>query len=124
MGSVTFGPEGVKWGPGKLSSERIKGQIPIVDWWQQAVYILGSVRLTRRTLTLGAADKDGGAHVDATLTPEYESLTNATGKGFFNIVDAPGSAQSPIPITNAHLVYLRQIGFEVLNSPELLALAR
>ena len=35
-----------------------------------------------------------------------------------------GLPSNPVPITDAHLVFIRQIGFEVLNSPDVLALTR
>jgi hypothetical protein len=35
---------------------------------------------------LSAADKDGGAHVDAKLNADYESLMNSNGFGFFLFV--------------------------------------
>jgi hypothetical protein len=121
MGSFLFNSQGVSWRPA-LGTHHLKAHIPIEDWWQQTVYIHGSVRLTRCSLVLNAADKDGGAHVDPTLSVEYESLMNKGGIGFYHISLDPEGRQS-IPITDAHFVYLRQIGFEVLNSPELLALA-
>jgi hypothetical protein len=114
--------QGVSWGPG-LNRDRIKTEMPLEDWWHQTIYIYGSVRLTRCSLILGAADKDGGAHVDPAVTVEYESLINEGGKGFFSVKYGSGAEQS-IPIGNAHLIYIRQIGFEVLNSSELLALTR
>ena len=107
---------GIDWRPA-LHSRYIKGTLPVNAWWEQTVYIQGTVRLTRRSLTLGAADKDGGAHVDPNLSAEYESLMNREGKGFWNVEDRSES----VPIKNAHLVFMRQLGYELLSSPELLA---
>ena len=43
-------------------------------------------------------------------------------RGWFHY--SPNSDQNFQPIMDAHLVYIRQMGFELLNSPELLALAK
>jgi hypothetical protein len=54
--------------------------------------------------------------VDAGLTPDYETIIN----DFWQRLPKDGSPE--VPILTSHLVGLRQIGFEVLNSPELIAL--
>ena len=120
MGRMRFSNEGVKWFAATDVSA-IDSSLPVSEWWRQIIYLRGSVRLARRDTVLAAANKDGGAHVDAKLTTEYQSLMNIDGKGFWSIGDRrpPGSAE---PITDAHLVFLRQMGFELLNSPELLDL--
>jgi hypothetical protein len=123
MGRVRFtGGKGVKWSA-NTDLNAIDRAIVLADWWNQTVYIHGSIRLTRKDIVLAAADKDGGAHVDSKLTTEYESLMNVGGNGFWRIADMnhPGVFH---PIIDAHLVYLRQMGFELLNSPELLDLCK
>lgn len=94
----------------------------VSDWWSQIVYVLGKVQSTRKSLVLGAADKDGGAHVDAALSTDYETLATTGQRGWWHYSpnDDPNSTE---PVTDVHLVYLRQMGFEIMNSPELLALA-
>jgi hypothetical protein len=77
-----------------------------------------STRVTRKDVALAARDKDGGAHVDANLTLTYERLIESDELGSF--VDESGVR---VPITGHHYVALRQMGYEVLNSPELTALA-
>ena len=79
-------------------------------------------RLRRRDIVLAAANRDGGAHVDEKLTPEYERLLSPEAVGFFYGADihlADGRIARPEPITDTHLVYLRQMGYEVLESPPL-----
>lgn len=90
-------------------------------WWKQVVYILGQVRCTRKSLVLDAADKDGGAHVDATLAPDYATIATTGERGWWHYspTSDPNNMQ---PVRDVHLIYLRQIGFEIMNSPELLAL--
>lgn len=90
-------------------------QIPIDQWWTQPVYIVPSYRIQRRHIVLAAANKDGGAHVDAALTPEYEALMQMYAIRF----DDTNRPPLPVPI---HLFGMRQMAYELLQSPELLAL--
>ena len=68
---------------------------------------------------LDAANKDGGAHVDHTLTPEYEKLID----DHWYLATTKGGVETKVPFTEMHLLMLRQIGYELLNSPELTRLA-
>jgi hypothetical protein len=63
---------------------------------------------------------DGGTHVDNKLTPEYFALAKDGAAGTF--VYSFDNQKVEELITNAHLVSLRQIGYELLNSPELLCI--
>jgi hypothetical protein len=121
--TLTTGPTatGGTWKP-SISSDSIKMRLSVSEWWNQIVYILGTVRSSRKDLVLAAADKDGGAHVDAKLTADYETLMTSGERGFFHY-PTTGEMGDFRPIMDAHLVYLRQIGHELLNSPDLLALA-
>ncbi len=78
MGKMYFSQGGAQWSP-NTSVRAIDRYMPVGDWWRQTLYVKGSVRLTRQDVVLAAADKDGGAHVDAKLTPNYESLMNLDG---------------------------------------------
>lgn len=89
-------------------------EVPFEQWWKQVVYVpREGVHVTRRSLVLTAANKDGGAHVDASLTPEYEALLSMWIRQASDVER---------PIEGIHLVGLRQIGYEVLHSPQILAL--
>jgi hypothetical protein len=99
----------------KLGMVRVSSVMPVSDWWGQVVYASKDHRLARSNLVLGAANKDGGAHVDPALTPEYETITS----NFLVRAEPDGTLA---PLTNVHLVGLRQLGHEILNSPELRAL--
>jgi hypothetical protein len=120
--TLTAGPAGT-WGTWKASTspDSIKTELLVSDWWNQVVYVLGKTRLSRKDLVLSAADKDGGAHVDAKLTSDYETLMHSGELGFFHY-PTKGERDNFQPIMDAHLVYLRQLGHELLNSPDLLAL--
>lgn len=90
------------------------------EWWNQIVIKLGSHVLSRGAIALAAANKDGGAHVDAKLTAEYKALAaDGMVDALYSLIGVP----FPTPIEGAHLVCMRQMGYELLNSPELLKLA-
>jgi hypothetical protein len=120
MGRMRITSTKSTWAPATDCSA-IAGQLPLAEWWNQVVYILGKVRATRKSLILAAANKDGGAHVDASLTTEYETLMTTGQRGWFHY--SPNSDGVFQPVMDSHLIYIRQMGFEILNSPELLNLA-
>jgi len=105
-------------GPGvKLGKASTATQKPVADWWRQIIYVVrqGSI-LRRRDLVLAASNKDGGAHLDANLTPEYETLaTNMW-------MQRERGESEPRALDNIHVIGLRQLGYEILNSIELAAL--
>ncbi len=72
---------------------------------------------------LAAAEKDGGAHVDAKLDRRYEMIEQ--GLGWAINVNPPHGLHSIIePATNGHLASLRQMGWELGRSHDLSRLAR
>jgi hypothetical protein len=130
-------PLGVKGTVGKddwsaipyLDRAPIQGFIPYQDWWDKEILfrrIIG-FGITRRDLVRSAANKDGGAHVDRELDPQYERVSG----GFWNITFCHTDETTNLPIGDpeavvvryTHLAALRQLGYEVLNSPELTNLA-
>jgi hypothetical protein len=99
----------------------IKAFVPVSTWWNQVVYVLNpTTRLKRKDIVLCAANKDGGAHVDSILNVEYQALTQDGVLG--SLVYQKGTETSAQPFTDAHLVAIRQMGHELLNSPSLLSL--
>jgi hypothetical protein len=109
----------------KLGASTFKEEIPALMWWTQVVVLLEYNRhISRRDLVLAAANRDGGAHVDD-LTPEYQRLTD----GSWVLASPCLSAGHDFDLINAdifretHFMALRQIGYEVLSSPALIALA-
>src|SRR3989338_5194081 len=91
----------------------------VCKWWGQAVMVIDRQRITRKSIVLAAANKDGGAHVDTSLSSEYEALAKDGAVGYFGHVSE--GKENYKPIGSAHLVTLRQIGYEVLSSPEFIA---
>jgi hypothetical protein len=119
MGQGIGTDKGMTWAA-NTDCKAIDRQLPIAEWWEQVVYIRGQLQATRRNLVLAAANKDGGAHVDSALTKEYEALMTTGESGWFHY---PGEDGTFRPIMDSHLMYIRQMGFELLNSPQLLDLA-
>ncbi len=91
--------------------------IPRDQWWSETFATINNQDYTHRALILWAANQDGGAHVDSNLKPEYEAIKAA------GAVDTFIFNGTSVPIEDAHLVFLRSMAFEVLNSPELRLLA-
>jgi len=116
--SIAYGTafDGLAGFPGpqaKLGNSSTLIELPAVQWWEQLVIGLGRGRnLSRAVIALTAANKDGGAHVDPDLPPEYLAL-----------VDGVWTKVGAGPVGGHHLLYLRQMGYETLNSPRLVALA-
>lgn len=100
----------------KLDHARLKYFVPRNVWWNQLVYVRNEIKIRRRDVILAAANKDGGAHVDPVLTPEYEELRS----GAWSVLAADGQETK---IEQQQFVFLRQAGYEILNSPRLIALA-
>ena len=122
------------------------------EWWQdEIVYLVDGAgpgtpfkTISRKELVLGAANKDGGAHVDkdGKLEPVYDIISRF-GAGWSIICDPdtetfrvrvqPDNLNSP-PMPSVgnqktyiaqygHVAALRQIAYEVLNSSELIRMA-
>ena len=122
MALYSLGANGAKFGP-ILGEGWYAQPLQVVDWWHQTVAVFLKVGpVTRRDIVLGAANRDGGAHVDRTLTPTYTALSEDGALG--SLVYQCGVEERVEPLASAHLVYLRQMGYEVLHSIELVALAQ
>lgn len=88
------------------------------DWWVQAVFVQDSRVFTRADVVLSAANKDGGAHVDAP-----DAKLQALQDGFWSRVskNADGT-ETEVPIVDDHFRLLRRFADELLCSPALLQL--
>lgn len=95
--------------------------VPVSKWWDQTVFILDpQTVLSRRKIVLSAANQDGGTHVDAKLSREYEALSTDGTIGHFTYTH--GDKEFQQPITEVHFVAIRQMAYELLSSPQLNAL--
>lgn len=120
-----------------LSSQAVFCRAPLSDaahhyfldrdnWWNQVLYIrkidkVTTIRVSRKDLILASANKDGGAHVDDALPASYHGLKRGIWTARF--YSPTGQVMQERRIPNTQLPMLRQIGYEVLNSPNLLKLA-
>lgn len=91
-------------------------ELPADAWWNQFVIGFGNgINLSRAIIALTAANKDGGAHVDADLPEDYKALVQGV---WLSI-----SPRGQFLISDHHFIYLRQMGYEILHSLQLVALA-
>lgn len=119
MGAIRMSTDGSFSYFPSLGDSPFKELVPVSKWWEQEVMIMNSTRLTRRKIVLAAANQDGGAHVDTKLNKEYEALTKPGFAG--SIIYQGPSSSKETPLENSHYVCLRQCGYELLNSIELLS---
>lgn len=95
--------------------------VDVETWWNEIAVVTGpEMPHTRQSIVCTAADKDGGAHVDEALTQEYEELM----KGMYSFTKSKGNAEECRDIGNHQFFALRVFANELLNSPELQALAQ
>ncbi len=100
-------------------------EMPFARWWSvEPVFVHRAKDYTRRLISLSAANKDGGAHVDSELEEYYETL--AAGQYMIGITGnlEYGGHPPPFPqgVTiyprNAHFALIRQFAHEFLCSAE------
>ena len=107
-----------------LDNVQRDAQVSIDAWWSQEPILKlmqNQETITRKQLILAAANKDGGAHVETSKPGEYERLES--GLGFQVDVTFTSGLRKMVTLRFANLAALRQIGHELLTSPDLLALA-
>jgi hypothetical protein len=97
-------------------------EMSVQDWWaNEAVFVHNGQRYSRKRIVLSAANKDGGAHVDADLDKYYEVLcAGEYAIGITGNLEYNGPPPFPQGITqypnNAHLALIRQFAHEALTS--------
>jgi hypothetical protein len=99
----------------------LSSSIPADSWWNETIFVLETgVFLTRKSVVLAAADQDGGAHVDLNVSARYSALATDGAAGTY--ARDTGSGYAWVSASDAHLVALRQMGYELLNSTDLVRL--
>ncbi len=113
---VQIGPMGIRH-YALLDAHEVEIWMPFHLWWEQVVFVFPTIRqkITRKIVATSAANKEG-AHVDPRLSEEYSALISSPNleyviAGRRNVVSGP--------LKDAHFPALRQIAYEVLNSPAL-----
>ncbi len=109
----------VTWLP-KLSRARATRPVPFHDWWHhEVVYKFAEGNVSRRELVLAAANRDGGAHVDPEIDERNRKyLSLGQGGGWRLTHQADDGDTLDVPFRLAHWAALRQMGHEVLSTPE------
>lgn len=115
-------PTAVPW----LERSKHRKEVPFHVWWKKERIIeinSGQDVCNRRDLVRAAANKDGGAHVDKSLDPIYSKALEGAG---ISVVPRfiTGEHGEQVPTQGIHFASIRQIGFEVLNSPSIQRMAR
>jgi len=88
--------------------------ITVSEWWNEVIAYMND-RISRKDVVLAAANKDGGAHVDAKPDRKTETMI----RGSMTIKRVVSGKIIEQRINNDHFPLLRQFGYEVLNSPGL-----
>jgi hypothetical protein len=141
LSTATYGPDGKATAVGALTNISLhpmhkvehlprlgtshRNELVKFKWWweNEIVFVLDSgAELNRKDLVLAAANKDGGGHVDKAYDKKYEELMQ--GQGVFMTVNPSNAPSFQIKSKQAHLAALRQIGYEVLTSPDVQALTK
>lgn len=114
MDSVSmFTMEGIK---PCLSETGFAKEIPVAEWWAQVVLVTGpEQKHSRKSIILATANKDGGAHVDENITPDFRTQK----EGYWTF-DHGNSTEE---LADYHFIAIRQFGYEIMNSRQLSALA-
>jgi len=101
-------------------------ELPARQWWEQVVEVGVEEEETyvfrRKDVISGVANKDGGAHLASLIPDSYDVMSKPGGLVTITI-GAEGDTED-IPIVGVHLAMLRQIAYEVLNSPAMYRLAK
>ncbi|MGQ6289138.1 hypothetical protein ACUNF7_10915 [Serratia sp. IR-2025] len=115
-------PEGPFTFSASFDDSPFKTFIPFSKWWTQPILILKKGEwYSRRKIVLAAANKDGGAHVDCEIPGDYELLSSPGIMGVLGFAGPNGYESEEVK--NAHYTIIRQMAYELLNSPQLVDLA-
>lgn len=90
-----------------------KGELNLLTtekWLEEPIFKTGSITFTRLKLIKVIANKEGGAHLDPNIDPEYYEIARANGAGWTLFL---GDGQE-IPLGDPFPAMLRQLCYEVL----------
>jgi hypothetical protein len=108
------------YGPGE-DNALYRDYINADRWWKQIVLYAEGTPYSRRDIVLGVAEQEGGAHVAAAPSDQYEKLL--TPGLMWDLVEVSEGVETITPAADVRFKYVRQMAYELLNSPELLKLA-
>ena len=120
-------PAGFEWSVSPIPKlERTKiHSLSIHEWLTETILMTHSFEFSREALILKAANKAGGAHIAPDLSLEEYALIHRT--QYFApetlVISGLSVTMAPHPtMPKPYLMALRQMAWEILNSPDLLAL--
>lgn len=93
-----------------------------IETWINQTVLVTSIKASRKDIYLGAANTDGGAHVDSKLKYKYDRLSYGGALGYTQ--KKINGQIKDVPIENVQLAILRQMAHELLVSEELLNLLK
>lgn len=94
--------------------------VSVTEWWGQVVHVFGHT-YSRKDIVLLAANQDGGAHVDPKPSDKLQSLRVGVGR----LTTAAATGETFVgELRDSHFAILRQLGYEVLHSPDVIEAAR
>lgn len=92
---------------------RINPPAAFDQWWRQPLLKDTSGRpITRRSVVLDVANKDGGSHIDPVLPEAFRQLTSGASLPF-QVSSGDGSSSD---ISGIVMATMRQIAFELLDT--------
>ena len=97
-----------------LDDTKRKDLIAVNEWWNEGITCMNQL-ISRKDIVLSATNQDGGAHVDAKPNKKTRELILGIGT-LTNFVDGVSTTHT---LDNQHFVLLRQLAYEVLNSPDI-----
>ncbi len=113
-----------------LDADRAKWH-PFDKWWKAVVLTHTKntptgkeAILTRRTLVMGLANQDGGAHIDPVLDETYAHITRPSGLGWSEGYIGPEGSFFQQTTTRFDLITMRQIAHEVIRTLESISCRR
>ena len=92
--------------------------VSVADWWNEVIMSQDTV-LSRKDIVLSAANQDGGAHVDKNPNKKTKDLKQGVG----TLYRWENGQNIKEELTDHHFPLLRQMAYEVLNSPQIISLA-
>ena len=97
-----------------LGNSPYKSYVSVEEWWSEVVHEFRQ-KFSRRDIILAAANQDGGAHIDP--NPSQKTILLRGSLGTLTTIAKHGTEKRGL--TNPNFPLIRQFGFEVLNSPDL-----
>lgn len=111
-------PDGSEWYAPLSETPGVRNLLTTQKWLDENIFKTGSITFSRNKLISVIANKEGGAHVDPVIDPEYYEIARTNGAGW-SFVGVDGKET---PLGNPFPAILRQLCYEVLMTDKRLRL--